>query len=231
MGVVRSSDLAVSSAAAIVTWLLVRTALRGSVALSVACVTTVYFVALWARVKRATRAVRLPLMAFFSGLCVVRAFEFAWDLPGERVLIIALSCAVMGAGARLAASRARLRVGVAVGASGWAIGCVMGELRAATSMLFVLWLARAFARVWTQSERLAWARRGRWIAAAVAVVWAWRGATIGPAALMIGASAEAGGVVERDELQGEWLDSVVFVAAALGLVLTRAWESCPLVFV
>jgi hypothetical protein len=189
----------------------------------------VYFVASWARVTRAKREVRLPLMAFFAGLCAARAFEFAWDLTRERAIVVALSCAVMGFGAWLAATRER--AGVVLAVSGWALGAAMGELRAATSMLFALWLARAFAWVWAQSERARWARRARWIAAAIAVVWAWRGATIGPTALMIGASADAGGVIDRDRSRGAAWDAAVFVAAALGLVLSRAWNVCPLVFV
>lgn len=231
MGVVRSSDLAVSSAAAIAAWLLIRTALRGSVKLSVACVTVVYLVALCVRVKRATREVQLPLTAFFIGLCVTRAFELAWDVPRERAVIIALSCTVMGVGAKLAATHAHLRSATAVAVGGWALGSVMGELRAATSMLFVLWLPRIVACVWTWSDRFVWSQRGRWIAAAIAIVSAWHGATIVPAALMIGASSDAAGVIARDRSLHAPLDALVFIAAAVGLVLTRAWEAYPLIFV
>ncbi|MFO0558981.1 MAG: hypothetical protein U0269_13260 [Polyangiales bacterium] len=220
-----------SSAAAIVAWLLVRTALRGSVTVSVACVTVVYFVASWARVKRATSEVRLPLMAFFAGLCVTRALEFAWDLPRGRAITAALACAVIGGGAWLASRREREGTALAIG--GWALGVAMGELRTATSMLFVLWLARAFARVWSWSERAEWARSARWIAALIALAWAWRGATIGPAALMIGASGIAGGVLAtaHREARGEAADVAVFSLAAIALVFVRAWEVCPLVFV
>lgn len=231
MGVVRSSDLAVASSAAIVPWLLVRTSLRGGVALSVACVAVTYFVALWARVRRASNDdVALPLYPFAVALCLARAWEFAWDLPRERAMVVVGLCALSSAGALLA--RARPRGGAAVAATAMAAGAWAGELRVAAAMLFVLWIPRAFARVWVACERAPWARVARWSAAVIAALWAWRGATVGPVGLMVGASTVAGGVIDSasDARSSAW-DLAVFVAAAGAVGLTRAWEACPLLFV
>ena len=228
MGAVRTSDLTVASASAIAAWLLVRTTLRAPVALAVALVCVAYFVALRARVTRATGSVSLALNAFVIALCVVRAGELAWDLSRPRALA-AMAVTAMAASAAVVASR-RASVGAALSALAIGVGIAAGEAKLGLSLVWCLWLVRAVAHGWRASEARAWAQWIRWASAAVATVWAWRGATIGPLALMVGATREAGGVWASDERESARSDAAVFAMVSVAMVAMRAWDGCPLVF-
>ena len=217
-----ASDCAVAAAAGVSAWLLVRTTLRAPVWLAVALVCVAFGAALARRLAGATSEVRLPLFAFFLGLCATRAFEFAWDLPRERALIVSLACALLALSAWVA--RRRARAGAALAALIVIAASATGERAAALSMVFALWLARVSARAWSAPGWGAW----RWIAAVIAAAWAARGATIGPVALMIGASRDAGMVIEDE--RGATEDCAVWGVAVVGVLASRAWQWCPLIF-
>jgi hypothetical protein len=230
MGAVRTSDLAVASAAGAALWLLVRTALRGPVIASVIAVGVGWFAALVLRSKREREAVTIPMYAFAVALCLARALEFCWDLVRARALAAGAVCALIAAGGWIAARRPRLGATVAI--AGLALGVATREASAAWSMLFCVWLARVVGRAWAASEARAWARKALWASALIAAVWAMRGATIGPFALMVGAGREASGLwtsEARDE--GAREDVLVFALAIAGMTASRAWEQCPLLFV
>lgn len=219
-----SSDFAVAAAAGIGAWLLVRTTLRAPVLLAVPLVCAAFGAALSRRLSVATGVVQLPLYPFFLALCATRAFEFAWDLPRHRALIVSASCALLALLAWVARRRARL--GAALAALVAVIASALGEPATALSMLFALWLARVSARAWSASTAERW--RWPWITAAIALAWAARGATIGPAALMIGASREAGLVLDGEA--GAREDFALWAGAIVGVLAARAWQWCPLIF-
>jgi hypothetical protein len=230
MGAVRTSDLAVASAAGAALWLLVRTALRAPVIPSVLAVGAGYFVALALRSKREREALTIPMYAFAVALCLVRALEFCWDLSRARALAAGAACALIAAGGWIAARRPGL--GAITAVAGVALGMALGEASSGWSMLFCVWLARVVGRAWDASDARAWARRARWMSALIAAGWAMRGATIGPLALMVAAGREASGLWTSEQRDaGAREDVLVFALATAGVAWTRAWEQCPLVFV
>lgn len=254
----RSSDLAVAAAACVVSWLLLRTALRLEVLASVVGAAAGYALALVARSRAGDgrrEDVGLPLAAYLVGLVVVRVFEAeSFTDRGASVRAVFAVLAV-GLAALLGARRGSSVVFSSLAVGSVALAYALGASAAAWSALWLLTLARMVA----QCARAVGASRLpalALVAAIGAAVWATRGATIGPLALLVGLAGEAGGLEVGDgpddvqphaaqslsvrqistdpkvESSRRSLapESIVFALASGAIVLARAWERSTLVF-
>ncbi|MBL8681904.1 MAG: hypothetical protein JNK05_22240 [Myxococcales bacterium] len=231
MGKLRSSDLAVAAALSIVAWLIVRTALRVDVAPSVCVVSITYVLALAARsrVGDERREVDLPLFEFVLALIVVRALEATSFV--DRRASAATACSVLAVvGCSLVgARRGSTPLFVTLSTAIVALAAIVGAASDACTALWFVALARVVA---VGAQRVSPTRLASFTAAVAigAALWATRGATIGPIALLVGASGARGGLKLDERPRIAIADGVLFVALALTLVVARAWERSTLVF-
>lgn len=231
MGKLRSSDLAVATAVSIVAWLMARTALRVEVGASVVAVSIAFVLALAARSRAgdARSEVELPLHEYFLALLVVRSVE-AESFADRRASMLAVSSVIGVAIGAAIASRKRTSSGFvlfAVLAAGfsWVVG--------ASGVVFAaLWLIALTRLVAVVLSRAAAARLGTLaiVLALGSAVWAMRGATIGPLALLVGCAGAAGGLKHEEHSRTLIVDGVTFAALSVAMVLVRVWERSTLLF-
>jgi hypothetical protein len=228
MRALRPSDHAIAAACALVLWLLVRTALRAEVGVSVAATALGHLGACALRRAAGERRAdpTIPLYAWLLGLVLVRALEDRWGAGADGWGPLVATCACVAAGA---AWPARPRIAAGIFLTTVASTLALGNAAWAASAALLIALARGSA-IASRRSSVAW-----WTLTLLAAGWACRGATIGPFAWMIGAGCESALVhAERDRQgAGRAMDLVeVFALASVGAwtLWTRAWERSALLF-
>jgi hypothetical protein len=228
----RASDFAIATACAIALWLLGRTALRLDVTPSVLVVSAGYLVALAGRRRAGDERpeVRVELFVFLSGLILVRVGESVWEMPRSEALRTGAAATVAVFAGLVAARDARAGAMAAVVAMGVALAAGPSARSATLLALCLLWLARVVGRCSGMFDGRSTFVAARWALWTAAALWAWRGATIGPLAMLIGLARAPGGLWREGRSDERTIDLAVFAGTWVIATSTRVWEHSPLLF-